>query len=114
MEEADEAVELVERVAALHRIELFARAGTNDEGRWEVTTRTAPHINVSVFARGLLNRVVTRIYFDGEPANETDPLLACVPEERRATIVSKPDASGVYQWNVILQGTDAETVFFDY
>ena len=47
-------------------------------------------------------------------ANETDPLLACVPEERRATIVSKPDASGVYQWNVVLQGTDAETVFFDY
>ncbi|MCY1314208.1 Protocatechuate 3,4-dioxygenase alpha chain [compost metagenome] len=77
-------------------------------------TTQAPHLVVLVFARGLVKHLLTRIYFDGEQANETDPLLACVPEERRTTIVSKPDASGVYQWNVILQGTDAETVFFDY
>ena len=43
-----------------------------------------------------------------------DPLLECVPAERRGTLLAKQDASGVYQWNVILQGTDAETVFFDY
>ena len=44
----------------------------------------------------------------------SDPLLECVPAERRDTLLAKKDASGVYQWNVILQGTDAETVFFDY
>ncbi|KJR41238.1 protocatechuate 3,4-dioxygenase, alpha subunit [Candidatus Magnetoovum chiemensis] len=58
--------------------------------------------------------MLTRIYFDGEAANGDDPLLACVPAERRHTLVAKTDASGVYQWNVILQGTDEETVFFDY
>jgi len=41
-------------------------------------------------------------------------LLACVPAERRGTLIAKADAAGVYQWNVILQGTDKETVFFDY
>jgi protocatechuate 3,4-dioxygenase alpha subunit len=84
--------------------ELFARAGTNDEGRWEVTTRTAPHINVNVFARGLLNRVVTRIYFDAGAVPET------VPEDRRDTLVAKPDGDG-YRFDIILQG-EGETVFF--
>ncbi|MHC8378721.1 dioxygenase family protein [Pseudomonas sp. MDT1-16] len=69
---------------------------------------------VLVFASGLVKHLLTRIYFDGEPANAADPLLECVPAERRGTLLAKQDASGVYQWNVILQGTDAETVFFDY
>jgi protocatechuate 3,4-dioxygenase, alpha subunit len=84
--------------------ELFARAGTNDEGRWEVTTRTAPHINVNVFARGLLNRVVTRIYFDAGDVPDT------VPSDRRDTLVAKPDGDG-YRFDIILQG-EGETVFF--
>jgi len=84
--------------------ELFARAGTNDEGRWEVTTRTAPHINVNVFARGLLNRVVTRIYFS------IDDVLDSVPADRRDTLVAKPDGDG-YRFDIILQG-EGETVFF--
>jgi protocatechuate 3,4-dioxygenase alpha subunit len=84
--------------------ERFARAGTNDEGRWEVTTRTAPHINVSVFARGLLNRVVTRIYFDAGAVPDT------VPAERRDTLVAQPDGDG-YRFDIILQG-EGETVFF--
>jgi len=74
----------------------------------------APHLVVLVFARGLVKHLLTRIYFEGEPANVADPLLECVPAERRATLLAKQDASGVYQWNVVLQGTDAETVFFDY
>lgn len=104
----------------------FGRVPVDAEGRFRFTTirpgtvpglggtTQAPHLVVLVFARGLVKHLMTRIYFDGEQANETDPLLASVPEERRATLVAKPDASGVYQWNVILRGTDAETVFFDY
>jgi protocatechuate 3,4-dioxygenase alpha subunit len=46
--------------------------------------------------------------------NGDDPLLACVPAERRETLIAKQDAEGVHQCNVILQGTDKETVFFDY
>jgi protocatechuate 3,4-dioxygenase, alpha subunit len=84
--------------------ELFARAGTDDEGRWEVVTRKAPHINVNVFARGLLNRVVTRIYFDAADVPDL------VPAERRDTLVAKPDGDG-YRFDIILQG-EGETVFF--
>jgi protocatechuate 3,4-dioxygenase alpha subunit len=77
-------------------------------------TTQAPHLVVLVFARGLVKHLLTRIYFDGEPTNVADPLLECVPAERRGTLLAKRDAAGVYQWNVVLQGTDAETVFFDY
>ena len=85
--------------------ELFARAGTNDEGRWEVTTRKAPFLDVSVFARGLLNRVVTRIYFS------LDDVLETVPADRRDTLVAKPDGDG-YRFDIVLQG-ERETVFFE-
>jgi protocatechuate 3,4-dioxygenase alpha subunit len=84
--------------------ELFARAGTDDDGHYEVRTPKRPFIAVSVFARGLLNRVVTRIYFDA------GDVLQTVPEDRRDTLVAKPDGDG-YRFDVILQG-DGETVFF--
>ena len=74
----------------------------------------APHINVGIFARGLLRRLFTRIYFDGEPANAADPILALVPAARRATLVAKGSDRGggiVYTFNIRLQGED-ETVFF--
>ncbi len=72
----------------------------------------APHVAVSLFARGLLNRVVTRIYFADEArANAEDPLLASVPEERRATLLAEPDGAGGYRFDIRLQG-DGETVFF--
>jgi protocatechuate 3,4-dioxygenase alpha subunit len=87
----------------------FARSGTDDEGHWEVTTRKAPFIDVSIFARGLLNRVVTRIYFADED-NSADPVLATVPEDRRGTLLARPDGGG-YRFDVILQG-EGETVFF--
>lgn len=104
----------------------FGRVPVDAEGRFRFTTikpgcvpglngtTQAPHLVVLVFARGLVKHLLTRIYFDGEAANGGDPLLACVPEERRSTLMAKVDTAGVHQWNVILQGTDAETVFFDY
>jgi len=104
----------------------FGRVPVDAEGRFRFTTikpgavpglkgtTQAPHLVVLVFARGLVKHLLTRIYFDGEALNGDDPLLACVPAERRRTLIAKQDAAGVYQWNVILQGTDEETVFFDY
>lgn len=73
----------------------------------------APHLNVTVFMRGLLKQLSTRIYFPDEPANARDPVLRLVPAARRGTLVARRKARGVLQWNVVLQGRD-ETVFFDY
>ena len=74
----------------------------------------APHIAVSVFTRGLLRRLVTRIYFPDEAANAGDFVLNLVEPARRGTHIAKKIAgqSGTLEWNVILQGAD-ETVFFD-
>jgi protocatechuate 3,4-dioxygenase alpha subunit len=101
----------------------FGRCPTADDGTYEIVTRRpgpvpaadgtpqAPHIDVSVFARGLLNRVVTRIYFpEEEAANSADPVLGVVPAERRATLIAEP-AEGGYRFDVRLQGAH-ETVFF--
>jgi protocatechuate 3,4-dioxygenase alpha subunit len=101
----------------------FGRCPTDDDGRYAIRTRKpgpvpapggglqAPHLDVSVFARGLLNRVVTRIYFADEPANVTDPVLSGVPAERRGTLIAQPAEDG-YRFDIRLQGTD-ETVFFE-
>ena len=74
----------------------------------------APHLAVSVFMRGLMKRLVTRIYFPDEPANAEDFVLNLVEPERRATLIAKrnPKETGALEWNVILQGLN-ETVFFD-
>jgi protocatechuate 3,4-dioxygenase alpha subunit len=73
----------------------------------------APHILVSVFARGLLKRAVTRIYFPDEPsANEADSVLASIGEaSARATLIAAT-ADGGYRFDIRLQG-QGETVFFD-
>jgi protocatechuate 3,4-dioxygenase alpha subunit len=71
----------------------------------------APHVDVSVFARGLLDRVVTRIYFaDESEANAEDPVLRALPDDRRGTLIARPSDDG-YRLDVHLQGDD-ETVFF--
>ena len=71
----------------------------------------APHIDVSVFARGILDRVVTRIYFaDEADANAEDAVLQTVPADRRDTLLATPAADG-YRFDIDLQG-DRETVFF--
>jgi protocatechuate 3,4-dioxygenase alpha subunit len=75
-------------------------------------TMQAPHIDVTVLARGMLNRVVTRIYFaDEQQANAADPVLQRVPEHRRQTLLAQPTADG-YRFDIHLQGED-ETVFFE-
>jgi protocatechuate 3,4-dioxygenase, alpha subunit len=76
-------------------------------------TLQAPHINVAVFARGMLKQLVTRIYFEGEAQNADDPILGLVGEERRATLVAKRgNGTDTYRFDIRLQGPD-ETVFFD-
>jgi protocatechuate 3,4-dioxygenase alpha subunit len=74
----------------------------------------APHINVIILARGLLKHVHTRVYFAGHPANERDPVLALVPEERRGTLLARQAAGqpGTWSIEIRLQG-EGETVFFD-
>lgn len=77
-------------------------------------TLQAPHLVVSVFARGLLRRLVTRVYFPGEPANADDFALSLVPPGRRATLIAHaiPGREGALVWDIHLQGPE-ETVFFD-
>jgi protocatechuate 3,4-dioxygenase, alpha subunit len=77
-------------------------------------TLQAPHVNVSIFARGVLKRLFTRIYFADEAMNANDPVLGLVPPERRHTLLAAPDAArpGVFRFEVRLQGKD-ETVFFE-
>jgi protocatechuate 3,4-dioxygenase, alpha subunit len=107
----------------------FGRSATDATGRYRIVTlkpgplpfpdgRTeAPHLDVSVFARGLLDRVVTRIYFPDETAaNAADPVLASLgDDERRATLIASPEpgaAPGTLRFDIRLQG-GRETVFFD-
>jgi len=70
-----------------------------------------------VFARGLMNHLLTRIYFDDDPSTESDPILRLVPEARRATLIAKCDQgeslTPLYRFDVVLQGA-GETVFFDF
>ena len=72
----------------------------------------APHLLVGLFARGLLTRLVTRIYFDDEPSNADDPILACVAPDRRATLIAAAHTPSTYRFRMVLQGP-RETVFFD-
>jgi len=74
----------------------------------------APHIAISIFMRGVLRRLVTRIYFPDDPRNAADFILNLVEPARRATLIAKKTAGdlSVLEWNVVLQGPD-ETVFFD-
>jgi protocatechuate 3,4-dioxygenase, alpha subunit len=104
----------------------FGRIATGENGKFSFTTikpgaisgpngkPQAPHIAVSVFARGLLRRLVTRIYFADEGANASDFVLNLVQPARRGTLLARNVAgqSGALEWNVVLQGAD-ETVFFD-
>jgi protocatechuate 3,4-dioxygenase alpha subunit len=105
----------------------FGRSATDPDGGYRIVTvrpgplpcpaggTEAPHLDVSVFARGLLDRVVTRIYFaDEAPANAADPVLAAIAEpERRQTLLAVPGAqAGEFLFDIRLRG-ERETVFFD-
>jgi protocatechuate 3,4-dioxygenase alpha subunit len=106
----------------------FGRCATAPDGSYRIVTvkpgplpaprggTQAPHLNVSVFARGLLDRVVTRMYFPDETeANAADPVLSSIAEpDRRATLIAvpMPGPEGGLSFDIRLQG-DGETVFFD-
>jgi protocatechuate 3,4-dioxygenase, alpha subunit len=103
--------------------EQFARCRTDSEGAFHAllskpaaaggpeATSSAPYLNVTVFARGLLRQLATRIYFPDEPqANQDDPVLQLVEAERRSTLIARADG-GVLHFDIRLQG-DRETVFF--
>jgi len=103
----------------------FGRSSSDADGRFGILTLKpgpvagadgrpqAPHLDVSVFARGLLKRVVTRIYFPDEAdANAADPVLTSIEDpDARATLVAAPTPDG-YRFDVRLQG-ESQTVFFD-
>jgi protocatechuate 3,4-dioxygenase alpha subunit len=72
----------------------------------------APHIAVSVFGRGLLKRLATRIYFEDEASNAEDPILNLTPEARRSTLIAKQQDARTWRFDIVLQGEN-ETVFFD-
>jgi len=105
----------------------FGRCGTDKTGFYAFDTikpgvvpdpdgkPQAPHIVLAVFARGMLLHLYTRIYFDDEAGNASDPVLALVPADRRATLLAKRKAGAgntVYTLDIHLQGGN-ETVFFD-
>ncbi len=105
----------------------FGRVATAPDGTFRVRTVMpgrvpapggvqAPHLNVHVFARGLLDKLGTRIYFADQGGNDVDPVLAAVPAARRDTLLARPDghADGVpaYRFDIVLQG-DGETVFLE-
>jgi protocatechuate 3,4-dioxygenase alpha subunit len=77
--------------------------------------RQASHINVCLFARGLLRHLMTRIYFAGDADQASDPLLSLVAPDRRETLMAVPleREPGTWEFTIRLQG-DRETVFFDF
>jgi protocatechuate 3,4-dioxygenase alpha subunit len=103
----------------------FGRSATDAHGEFRFTTlkpgpvpgrgnaTQAPHIEIAIFARGLMRHLVTRAYFEGEALNATDPVLTMVEDPaRRATLVAKPQGGGVWRLDIRLQG-EGETVFLD-
>jgi protocatechuate 3,4-dioxygenase alpha subunit len=96
----------------------FARSRTDPEGGYHVVVRKpagapphAPHLNLSVFARGLLRQLASRVYFpEDEEANAADPVLARVEPARRDTLIARRDGE-VHHFDIRLQG-EGETVFF--
>jgi len=102
----------------------FGRCPTDEDGRfWFRTLKPgplpaedgaceAPHIDVSVFARGLLNRLVTRMYFpDEQAANEADPVLRTLEPDQRDLLVLRSEPGGELRFDIRLQG-EPETPFF--
>jgi protocatechuate 3,4-dioxygenase alpha subunit len=107
----------------------FGRSRTDEAGRFHFktvkpgpvpgrgNTQQAPHFAITILARGLLKGLVTRVYFAGEPLNETDPLLSSIDDPaRRATLIAASD--GIDRWNIDIRlqrgpHAEIETVFLD-
>lgn len=119
----------------------FGRIETDDNGEFKFTTvkpgrvpspdggMQAPHLVITLFSRGLLKPLLTRVYFPDEPSNADDPVLRLVPLERRSTLIAGRSAEAgarngpanaaqnappkILDWTIVMQGR-GETVFFDY
>ena len=72
----------------------------------------APHLGVTIFSRGMLTHLFTRVYFEDEASNAQDQILNLVPSDRRHTLVAKKIGDNAYQLDLRIQGGD-ETVFFE-
>jgi protocatechuate 3,4-dioxygenase alpha subunit len=103
----------------------YGRCRTDPAGRFRFTTLKpgpvaglgnalqAPHVAITIFARGLLTGLATRLYFADEPLNETDPVLALIDDsERRRTLIAQQVSPATWQLDIRLQG-DGETVFME-
>jgi protocatechuate 3,4-dioxygenase alpha subunit len=104
----------------------FGRCATDKDGRFRFVTLKpgpvpgrgnalqAPHIMLSIFARGLMKQAITRLYFAGEPLNATDPVLNMIEDPaRRATLIAEAGNSpGEWRLDIRFQGPN-ETVFFE-
>ncbi len=101
----------------------FGRCPTDADGRFHFHTvkpgplpdgadgTEAPHLDVSVFARGLLHRLVTRIYFPDETANAGDAVLGTLSPDERGRLIADAQDDGTLRFDIRLQGED-ETPFF--
>jgi protocatechuate 3,4-dioxygenase alpha subunit len=114
------------------RFKAFGRVEPDNDGKYHFITikpggvkapdgkLQAPHIDVAVFARGMLKHLVTRIYFGDEDSNKDDPVLSQVPADRRDTLIARPQGSGsekVYRFDIRIQeGAEGppETQFFEF
>lgn len=104
----------------------WARTRTDETGAYRAVVRKpepqempdgsiqAPHLNITLFSRGLLKQAQTRVYFpDEEQANADDPVLELVPPEDRQLLVARPDGAGL-RFDIRLQSGDDETPFFAF
>ncbi len=100
----------------------WGRTAVDNTGNYTFTTvnpgpteeGSAPFISVVIFARGLLNKLHTRMYLpEDQEALARDPLLSSLPEDRRRTLIATREADGGLRWDITLQGED-ETVFLAY
>lgn len=103
----------------------YGRVATDDDGHFCLKTikpgavpgpgqtLQAPHLAVSIFMRGLLKRLVTRVYFPGDSGHADDPVLGLIEPQRRGTLIAREAEGGHLLWDIILQGP-RETVFLDF
>jgi len=106
----------------------FGRCASDAEGRFSFTTlrpgpvagvhgaagnvQQAPHVAITIMARGLMKALATRIYFEGDAGHDIDPVLNLIEDPaRRATLIAKATGPAAYHLDMVLQG-DGETVFF--
>jgi len=102
----------------------FGRAATDETGTFRFKTikpgplpgpgnaQQAPHLALTILARGLLFHLATRVYFENAPENEHDPILGLIEDARRHTVIAREAKPGVWHLDLHLQG-EAETVFFE-